>query len=64
MSLQASLTKHEEQLLFDPQTSGGLLLSVPGNEVENLVTALEAAGVAVAAQIGEVVEGSPAIEVV
>jgi len=46
---------HEEELLFDPQTSGGLLLSVPSSQADELVTALKQAGVQAAARIGEVV---------
>lgn len=53
----------EEQILFDPQTSGGLLPSVPTEEADDLTRALEAAGVAVAAQVAEVVEGPPALEI-
>jgi selenide,water dikinase len=40
-------------LLYDPQTAGGLLLSVPSDISKGLITALEVAGVA-AARIGEV----------
>ncbi len=64
LTIRASLTKHEEQLLFDPQTSGGLLLSVPGEEADDLISALTAASVEVAVRVAEVVEGAPAIEVV
>lgn len=64
LTIRASLARHEEQILFDPQTSGGLLLSVPGDEAEDLMGALENAGVAVAARVAEVVEGPPSIEVV
>ena len=64
LAIRTSLARHEEQILFDPQTSGGLLLSVPGNEAEDLISALDNAGVAVAARVAEVVEGPPSIEVV
>ena len=64
MTLRATLSRPEEQLLFDPQTSGGLLLSVPADEADDLASALEAAGVAVAARVAEMVEGPPALEVV
>ena len=41
-------------ILFDPQTSGGLLFSVPANEGEQLVEALHKAGIDCAAIIGTV----------
>jgi len=44
-------------LLFDPQTSGGLLASVAGNQGEPLVLTLAAAGLT-AAIVGEVTEPS------
>jgi selenide,water dikinase len=44
----------EEELLFDPQTSGGLLLSVPSTEADRLVTELKRMGIETAAEVGEV----------
>lgn len=41
-------------ILFDPQTSGGLLFSVPANESEQLVEALHKAGIDCAAIVGTV----------
>lgn len=41
-------------ILFDPQTSGGLLFSVPANEGEQLVEALYKAGIDCAAIVGAV----------
>ncbi len=52
--IQASLSKQEEELLFDPQTSGGLLLSVPDHQSNELIKALKVSGVAVAEKIGHV----------
>jgi selenide,water dikinase len=49
------LSRAEEELLFDPQTSGGLLLSIPSNESDQLVKELKKAGVEAADQIGEVI---------
>ncbi|MFC1858551.1 AIR synthase-related protein [Thermodesulfobacteriota bacterium] len=41
--------------MFDPQTSGGLLICVDPGSVTELVEALHRSGVATAAVIGEVV---------
>ena len=45
-----------QDILFDPQTSGGLLISVSAAKAELLLTRLHEAGVTEAAIIGEVVE--------
>ena len=44
-----------EELLFDPQTSGGLLVSVPAEEVDALLKELQAAGIP-AQDFGSVIE--------
>jgi selenide,water dikinase len=46
-----------QDVLFDPQTSGGLLISVSGNQATALVAALKDAGAGDAAQIGEIIHG-------
>ena len=46
-------TWHQE-ILYDPQTSGGLLAAVAPEEADALVDALHAAGIAHACRIGEV----------
>lgn len=43
-------------ICYDPQTSGGLLLAVPDDEADALVTALHENGVPQAARIGRVIE--------
>lgn len=58
--LQVKLSAIEEELLFDPQTSGGLLLSVPDPQADELVRSLRAAGVGAAARIAEVLAGDRA----
>jgi selenide,water dikinase len=63
LEMRASLDTAEEELLYDPQTSGGLLLSLPDSEADDLLTALKAAGVAAAVKIGEVVDDSVGIVV-
>lgn len=60
-----SMASDEEELLFDPQTSGGLLLSVAEAEAAAMVEALRAAGVDTAVCVGKVSEGArPLVRVV
>ncbi len=49
------LSQEEEELLFDPQTSGGLLLSLPSDKSDSFIKELKKAGIESAALIGEVV---------
>ena len=61
----ANLTAEEEELLFDPQTSGGLLLAVPADQCDGLLAGLKKAGVESAVRVGEVVESEkPLVRVV
>ncbi len=53
------------EILYDPQTSGGLVIGVEADKVDRLVDALKSKGVATRAVIGRAVEGEPGrIEVV
>jgi selenide,water dikinase len=55
----------EQALLFDPQTSGGLLLAVPDSLADELVSQLKKEGVEEAVNVGEVVAADkPFIRVV
>ena len=59
------LSKEEQLLLCDAQTSGGLLASVPAAEVDAIVKSLREAGVAAATVIGQMSAKSPGrIEVI
>jgi selenide,water dikinase len=53
---KADLPSWHEEIVFDPQTSGGLLVAVTKNQGENLVNALHAKGVMDAEIIGNVHE--------
>ena len=52
----------KSSLLFDPQTSGGLLATIPKVEVENVVLGLNKQGFC-SAVIGSIEEGKPFIYV-
>ncbi len=59
------MTSEQEDLLFDPQTSGGLLLALPAEQCNDLVSGLKNAGVETAAYVGDVVESQrPFVQVV
>jgi len=64
LKIQKNLSSSEEQLLYDPQTSGGLLLAVPDSQAEELIASLKDAGVQTAARIGEILTGPCIIEVI
>jgi len=57
-----ALEEWELNLLYDPQTSGGLLMALPPDAAHGLVEALEASGEQ-AAIIGEVIPGSGSIHI-
>jgi selenide,water dikinase len=63
LEMRRALSGAEEEALFDPQTSGGLLLAAPADAAGELLAALRAGGHH-AAEIGEVVAGSPRLEIV
>jgi selenide,water dikinase len=56
----SSISEPVRNLMFDPQTSGGLLISVSGSSATQLLRALHSAGV-LATPIGRVIEGKPEI---
>jgi selenide,water dikinase len=51
----AEVSQRVQDVLFDPQTSGGLLIAVAAAEAERLVAALKANGIECAAIVGEVI---------
>ena len=64
LEIGTKISREEEELLFDPQTSGGLLLSVPESQADQLVNALRTAGVENAEIVGNAISSpSPAIRI-
>ena len=64
LDIQRELTKVDQGLLYDPQTSGGLIFSLPEAEASPLVAQLKNAGVADAAVIGKVADDKPGITLI
>jgi selenide,water dikinase len=58
---RSGLSEQDQLILFDPQTSGGLLLATPAAAAGDLLAALLACGHR-AAEIGEVLDGPPRLE--
>ncbi len=63
LQVQKTLSRSQEELLYDPQTSGGLLLSLPKGQAEKLLQELSSAGIDWAAKVGEIVEGAVGITI-
>jgi selenide,water dikinase len=57
VSYAGKIPEDLKTLLYDPQTAGGLLLSVPSEIAKGLIAAMEVAGVA-AVRVGEVLPES------
>lgn len=59
VTYDSALTKQDQLLLCDAQTSGGLLAAIPANRAESLLKALHARGIVEAAVIGQIEGGTP-----
>jgi len=64
VEIDSGVPQELQDVLFDPQTSGGLLISVAPEKVEDLLCLLEEKGVRVARVVGEVLPGEGRIRVV
>ena len=63
VELPVALADWERQLLTDPQTSGGLLVSVLAARADALVKTIRGAGYPAASIVGRVEAGAPGISV-
>ncbi len=65
LELAIPLSEAQQGILFDPQTSGGLLIAVPSSQGDELVRELKSSGVANARCVGEAAESrNPGVRVV
>jgi selenide, water dikinase len=55
VEIDPGVPTHLQDLLYDPQTSGGLLIAVAADKADSLLEKMQTAGIAEAAIIGEVV---------
>ena len=65
LKIDTQLSEKEEELLFDPQTSGGLLLSLPESQSPELINQLKQQGTDHVVKIGEVIaSGTPFVQII
>jgi selenide,water dikinase len=66
LTFSGDFAEEESWLIVDPQTSGGLLISLPAEQAPALVARLRASGNTAAAVVGEVLppDGKPGLELV
>ena len=55
VEIEGSRSTEQQELLFDPQTSGGLLIAVAAAQADDLIAALKKEGIDAATRVGEVV---------
>lgn len=55
VEIEGSRSAEQQELLFDPQTSGGLLIAVAAGQADDLIAALKKEGIDAATRVGEVV---------
>lgn len=56
LQIGSRITPQQYELLFDPQTSGGLLFSIPQDQAEDLMVELHTGGVSSAKKVAQVFE--------
>ncbi len=61
LNMEKELEGPDRELLFDPQTSGGLLLALPGDQADALVAELRDRGVRFGCRVGRAEAGEPGV---
>ena len=56
MTMAPALPAWHQEIVFDPQTNGGLMVALPESQSQDLIAALQAAGIHSAAVIGRVTD--------
>ena len=64
LSFKVEYPDWRRQIIYDPQTSGGLLAALPGNQAPELVKALRKAATPAAAIIGNVISADGTVSLV
>lgn len=64
IEVEASLSGIEEEILYDPQTSGGLILSMPADRADKFLMEFNTSRFNHAVKLGEIIEGPPGITVI
>ena len=64
VTVEPGVDADRETLLYDPQTSGGLLIAASAEAATEVEAALRAAGVAAVARSGRRTIGEPAVQIV
>ena len=63
MQFENSAKKEMREILFDPQTSGGLLVSLPTSQANDALNELKNSGLDKATIIGEAKDPDPKIQI-
>ncbi|MCG8564608.1 MAG: selenide, water dikinase SelD [Desulfobacterales bacterium] len=64
LDLDPRIRGAQRDILFDPQTSGGLVIALPDNEANGCLETLKEAGLKDAAKIGHILDSPPGLQVV
>lgn len=64
LNIEKNLSRAQTELLFDPQTSGGLVLALPKDQAQKLVVDLQNAGTSASHIIGEIVDKDAGLTVI